>query len=642
MFACWQRYSAGVAESLLVPVVAFRTSIEARHVTKGLITRSAFAAPAHPVFDLLALQPAQRDFLWACVCAAADPLIYPHLVLLGGTDARRGLSPATYAALVGAEGDEVIELAHWLSTDPPIVQLGLLARGAPELLPSATPYRASARLVGELTGDRRLEPVLARVGGAISLPAAMNHDAAQGVALAALMGALNAKALVIVEGPRGAGRRTAVAAAAMKLGRNTVGLDASRLRASELEQATQALCAEAMLRDDVAVVSDVDRIIGDNPAEHAAILARILDEAPGACVITTATPGLDLPTARVIRRIAWQIPDVATRLALWQTAFGELAPPVDALREVAMRHRLGAGGIKNAAAMAIAAGRDITHTAIMAGIRDSLADRFGGLVERLPVEDRWDDMVLSTETRDQLKALVARVKYAWKVFEDWKFPRQTARGGGVAALLSGPPGTGKSMVAGIIAHDLGRELYRVDLSQVISKWVGETEKQLAQVFDAADAGHALLLFDEADSLFAKRTEVKSSSDRYANLEVNYLLQRIETFSGITILTTNLDTSIDPALRRRLAAHVVFWPPEHDERVALWKRFLATKAPVGGSVDFEALANDYPDMTGANIRNAVLAAAFLAAADDAEIDHERLRRAARAEYRAMGRVLGGKL
>jgi len=171
--------------------------------------------------------------------------------------------------------------------------------------------------------------------------------------------------------------------------------------------------------------------------------------------------------------------------------------------------------------------------------------------------------------------------------------------------------------------------------------VGETEKQLGELFDAAESSDALLLFDEADSLFARRTEVKSSSDRYANLEVNYLLQRIETFHGITILTTNLDTSIDAALRRRLATHIVFWPPEHDERLALWKRYATCGAPIQGELDFEQLAEEFPDMTGANIRNASLAAAFLAAAANGPISHALLLRAARGEYRAMGRVLGRK-
>jgi len=205
-------------------------------------------------------------------------------------------------------------------------------------------------------------------------------------------------------------------------------------------------------------------------------------------------------------------------------------------------------------------------------------------------------------------------------------------------LFSGPPGTGKTMVAGLLARELDLELYQIDLSKVVSKWVGETEKQLAKIFAAADAGHALLLFDEADSLFAKRTEVKSAVDRYANLEVNYLLQRIESFGGVTILTTNLETSIDAALKRRLAAHIVFQSPEHAESVQLWKRMLAVDAPIAHPLELEKLARTYEAMTGANIRNAVLAAAFTAASQGLPISQAHLERAARGEFRAMGRVL----
>ncbi len=166
--------------------------------------------------------------------------------------------------------------------------------------------------------------------------------------------------------------------------------------------------------------------------------------------------------------------------------------------------------------------------------------------------------------------------------------------------------------------------------------MGETEKQLARVFDAAEAGHALLLFDEADALFAKRSaEVKSAVDRYANLEVNYLLQRVESFGGVVILTTNLDASIDPALRRRLAAHITFAAPEYEERLRLWKQMLSDKAAYG-ELDLEELASEFEDLSGANIRNAALAAAFLAAGEDAPIRQEHLLRGARGEYRAMGR------
>jgi SpoVK/Ycf46/Vps4 family AAA+-type ATPase len=208
-------------------------------------------------------------------------------------------------------------------------------------------------------------------------------------------------------------------------------------------------------------------------------------------------------------------------------------------------------------------------------------------------------------------------------------------------MFSGPPGTGKTMVAGLIANQLGLELYQVDLSKVVSKWIGETEKQLGRLFDAAEDGHAVLLFDEADSLFGQRsTEMKGATDRYANLEVNFLLQRIENFDGIVILTTNLDASIDKAFKRRLAAHVVFQHPEEQERAQLWKRMVASDgAPLARDIDTRELARQFPKMTGANIRNAALAAAFLAAAQRRDtIDHATLVAAARSEYLSMGHVL----
>ena len=628
------------------PVIAFREAIEARLADRTRDVGAAFRWLPDEGLVRLVLDDQTSAYVWACAVATVDPMMYPHLIAIGGADGRRGLTPAMYAALTGIDEQVAIELAYWLAGEPLIVRLGLLHAAASGLAPIATPYRATPRLIGHLLGEAQLDQAVARCGGLIPLVDEPRHDDAQRTAIEALRRALAADRLVIVEGPRGVGRRSAIAGCAAQLGRSAVAIDGARVDFAELDRTIRAVCGDAILRGAIPVIADLDRVIvRDDQRDHVApMLARILDDVPGPCAVTTTRPGFELPCSRAIARVALQIADVPTRLALWHEALADRAPELPALREVALRHRLGAGQIAIAARAAIAVDPDtaapVPIADVIGGIRHALADRFGALAERLTVDDDWSAIVLSRETLDQLHALVARVQHAWTVFEDWGFPRQTARGGGVAALFSGPPGTGKTMVAGLIARELGRDLYRIDLSQIVSKWVGETEKQLGQVFDAAESGNALLLFDEADSLFARRTEVKSSSDRYANLEVNYLLQRIETFGGMTILTTNLDTSIDPALRRRLASHVVFWPPEHDERAALWTKFLATRAPVAGRIDVDELATEYPDMTGANIRNAALAAAFLAARDGGPITRDRVHRAARAEYRAMGRVLAG--
>jgi SpoVK/Ycf46/Vps4 family AAA+-type ATPase len=225
------------------------------------------------------------------------------------------------------------------------------------------------------------------------------------------------------------------------------------------------------------------------------------------------------------------------------------------------------------------------------------------------------------------------------VFEEWGMARVATTGRGLTALFQGPPGTGKTMVAGALARELGLDLYRVDLSRVMSKWIGETERNLANVFSAAEEGSAIILFDEADSLFTKRTEVKSSNDRFANLEVNYLLQRLDSFVGVAILTTNLGTAIDAAFKRRLQFRVTFPIPDEELREQLWRAHLPPGLPQAADLDLAELARRY-QLTGGSVRNCVLRAAFLAAAEDAVLDQEYLLRAIRLEYRSVGKLAEG--
>ena len=598
---------------------------------------------AHGLRALLDLDEVQLGFVEACVYAAADPLLHAPLVSLGGTDARRGLSLATYAALTGAD-HEVAAIAGWLAGDPLVLRLGFLAPATDGLLPGSTPYVPAARLVSYLAGSDATDAGVARIGGVVALPEVLELDASHAEIADRLAVALASteRVLVVVVGPRGVGRRTVVASAAARSQRSVVAIDASRA-AESTENLVLALHREAILRGAIPLIGDASELAtGEHAAQNRRTLARVIDAADHTCVVTTTDPGFDCPVVRQVIRFELRAPDAPTRVGLWRTMLGDSAVEPVVIEELAMRYPLGPGAIRAAARSARRATTEpLTRSDLIGGVRSSVAERFGGLADRLDVTDRWEDVVLPPETLDQVNALVSRVRHAYRVYEEWRFPRTTARGGGVAALFSGPPGTGKTLVAGVVARELDRDLFRVDLSRVVSKWVGETEKQLGELFDAAESSDALLLFDEADSLFAKRTEVKSSSDRYANLEVNYLLQRIETFHGVTILTTNLDTSIDAALRRRLAAHIVFWPPDHDERLLLWKRFATCGAPVTGTLQLDDLAAEFPDMTGANIRNASLAAAFLAAGSNEPLSHDLLVRAARSEYRAMGRVLGRK-
>ncbi|MEO7094250.1 MAG: ATP-binding protein, partial [Polyangiales bacterium] len=595
-----------------------------------LDARIAAATPADAMLALatrLALTPPQIDFVWAAVAVAIEPRLSVHIESLGGPAGRRGLSVAVYQRIVGGDGGR--ELALWLTRGNPLVEGGLLVPVGEAATPASRTYLAPARLCAHLAGNDDVDPGLARIAPSEGL----RFDTAQERALGPLARVLaGANALIAVEGPPGSGRTAAIAHAA---GRSLVALDADGIAPGPLGELLVALRREVELGDVLPVLAGVDRLAeGAGP-----MVATFLDRFPSTIVAVSGRIGAGLGTTRPIVRVRWPVPDIAIRRELW-TALGD-APEGD-LDGVAQRYRVGPGSIARAVASArlLEDGRLSVDTLIK-GLRHNIAEELGGLAQRVDVTQSWDDLVLGDDTRDQVDALIARVRHSHQVLERWGYRGKMARGTGVAALFSGAPGTGKTMVAGLIARELELELYQVDLSQVVSKWIGETEKQLSRLFDAAEQGHALLLFDEADSLFGQRTaDIKGATDRYANLEVNYLLQRVESFGGITILTTNMDTAIDRALKRRLAAHIVFDEPDEEARLTLWQRLATTAtAPLAADIDYAELARAFPKMSGANIRNAALSAAFLAAADLAsQIEQSHLSRAARAEYRSMGYVL----
>lgn len=261
----------------------------------------------------------------------------------------------------------------------------------------------------------------------------------------------------------------------------------------------------------------------------------------------------------------------------------------------------------------------------------------GALAEVLEPRTRWDDLVLPPAQLQQLRALVARVRHRARVLEDWGFEARSSRGLGTVALFSGPSGTGKTLAAEVVANELALDLVRVDLSQVMSKYIGETEKHLGALFDAAENGGAVLLFDEADTLFGKRSEVRDSHDRYANVEVGYLLQRVESFRGLAVLTTNNRSTLDPAFTRRIGTIVTFPYPDPSLRRRLWEGAFPAETPVDG-LDGRRLAD--VDLPGGGIAAAAIGAAYLAADDDTPVSRTHLETATRWELAKVGRSMPG--
>jgi SpoVK/Ycf46/Vps4 family AAA+-type ATPase len=260
--------------------------------------------------------------------------------------------------------------------------------------------------------------------------------------------------------------------------------------------------------------------------------------------------------------------------------------------------------------------------------RTEARPRLEGLAQRIEPVATWHDLVVPEREREQLRQIVLHVRHRTQVYESWGFVERSSRGLGISALFAGPSGTGKTTAAEVLANELRLDLFRIDLSQVISKYIGETEKNLSRVFDAAEQGAAVLLFDEADALFGKRTEVKDSHDRYANIEVSYLLQRMEAYRGVAILTTNRKSSLDQAFLRRIRFVIEFPFPEAPQRAEMWRRVFPSRTPVQ---DFNIDRLARLRVSGGSIHNIAMGAAFLAADAGRPVLMEHLLAAARAEF-----------
>ena len=537
-------------------------------------------------------------------------------------------------------GGAGIHMWRELGHDSAMRRLGFIERSdttaeAPE---HRRTWRVSRRVLSLVHGDLGIDAALSDI-------ATIEHDEPPrrvedlelsdgGVQL--VQGAFDRGRLLVVHGRVGIGRRSILSAIAHARGLLVLHVQ-GRSIAKEPEVAhhqLRAIARECRLLGLVPLIANLDALAATSETQDR---IDLVERELSGLVLTTASH----PIARRWKRapIAIELKPLggAQRARLWGRALPMAAPGDTEI--LSTMYPLAPAFIHAAGEVAVercGAGR-MNPAHIEAGLRAVLDDRLAGLATRITVTQTWDDLVLPEDQTTAIVELLARIRERRRVYEDWGFAAKVGRGLGVSALFSGPPGTGKTMAAGLVARALKVELYQADLSKIVSKWIGETEKNLAALFDAAEAGHAVLLFDEADALFGKRTEVRSSNDRHANQEVNFLLQRLESFAGICILTTNHEPAIDEAFRRRLSVQVRFPMPEPEERERLWRAMIPASAPQTGDLGIERLARTYM-MSGGYIRNAVLRAAFLAADEQGAIDAPRLARAAQLEYESMGRIV----
>jgi len=558
------------------------------------------------------------------------------------------------ARILGSPEHGPLDERYRLSESSPLVSAGLVRLrspepGAPLLAASVT---ADRRVVAYLLGSDDVDPSIADCTEAIDPDTTVStlpiDDAVRRTVDRAAPAPAQSPTMVALTGPDGVGKRDAVAAMATGLHRPVVRSDAARLFRTDCADPFERVCREARLRNALVHLTNLDRLDGDDGQAGGVeavvdTLADVRDH-----VFLSGSAEWQPPRAvdsHTVSRLRLPRPGYERRTDLWERRLASDAIDLDAgeldTADLAATFSLTRGGIDEAIEQARTRSADgLTSDAIYEACRAQSRETLGDLAVRSEPTYTWDDIVLPAEELRQLHAVAAHISHRGTVYSDWGFADRFNLGTGLNVLFSGPSGTGKTMAAEILASEAGLDLFKIDLASVVSKYIGETEKHLKRIFDEAEHSDAVLFFDEADALFGERSEVSDSHDRYANVEVSYLLQRMEEHDGTVIMTTNLEENIDDAFQRRINRTVEFPRPDHASRYAIWQNIFPEDTPVG-DLDYEFLSSF--DLTGGNVENVALTAAFLAADDGGADDEGRVEmrhvvRALRRELQKTGRLV----
>ena len=501
--------------------------------------------------------------------------------------------------------------------------------------------------------------VVDAINSALTRPTCDNRDETSEATRATDVSDDRGTRLMLIGQP-GSGRRTILSAILARMAEpGLLSLDLAQLPddREQFESLLSTACTEALMRDCTLLLQG-DHFFDDPErlGRLSAPLERVLERFRGRLSLTAnrANPMVHQLVGDLIE-VAVPAPDSSEQLAMWQRALeasgarfddalpellvqrfeqtpGVIRRSVDrAMRRAALMGTRRSDGPEGAASDAV----ELTLDDLTSAVRHlSGARSLGSIAEPLTTNLSWDDAILDPQVEQVLQEILWHAQHRAKILDEWGFRRTMSYGRGLSCLFYGASGTGKTMMAGVLARTLRKELYRIDLSRIASKWVGETERNLARLFDEAERAQVILLFDEADSLFTRRMQVSSSTDRSANNQIGYLLQRMESYDGMTVMTTNLEKSIDEAFKRRIRYAVRFPMPNGAQRAKLWASMLPERAPRDPDIDFTALGERF-EFSGGNIKNAVLRAAVFAAHENKPISFQHLCDAGSNQARDLG-------
>lgn len=596
------------------------------------------AMPYPPALDTLSsifgLSWFERNILVLCAAPELDSSFSVLLSSVQGDPIR--LSPTFSLALAA------LPEGHWSALMPnaPLRYWRLIEmRGSNAL--TTCPLSLDERILHYLAGvphmDERLSGIVEPVFSAGDSSASDKLLTDQIIRAWAQSDRKSSLPVIQLCGSESLGKRAIAANACSGLGLNLFGMSAHSIpnTTAEIRELIRLWEREAVLGNYALFVECED--IDASDAMRAHVLKSFYEQMRGFLILSTSKRNNLIN--RPLVTLGVKRPSTTEQRALWINSLGDMANRLDgSLEAIVSQFDLDTEIIRSVSSEAIEyIGRDVAETTesshdpakvIWNICRSYARPRLDILAQCIDPAATWDDIVLPEQQRQVLKEIAIHVRQRAKVYEEWGFSSKGSRGLGISALFSGESGTGKTMAAEVLANELRLDLYRIDLSQVVNKYIGETEKNMKRVFDAAESGGVILLFDEADSLFGKRSEVKDSHDRYANIEVSYLLQRMEAYRGLAILTTNLKNAIDTAFLRRIRFVVQFPFPDTGYRAEIWRRSFPCETPTH-NLDIHKLAK--LNVAGGNIRNIAINAAFLAADAGEPVRMAHLLTAARSEY-----------
>jgi hypothetical protein len=518
-----------------------------------------------------------------------------------------------------------------VSSDAPLIHSGLIVVEEPERPFLSRSLRVPDRVAAHLLGEDRPDPLVTP----LIRPDVMTRPDGISTALAAVV-ASGIRLVYLRERPGGSAPAMAAAGLA-GAGYGVLSIDLDHLNpATELETVVRAIGREALLSSAAVVAGPIESVL-----DRGSNAVRALAALPGPVVLhgrATWEPGWSRAVPLIVDT---EVASSAERRDQWERSLGSDGPAGLGEADVATQFLLSgeqvARAVEAARLQARLTGVEVSLEHLRAGARAQNGAGLERLARRIQPKVSWPDLVLAPATAEALQELAGRARRREVVLDDWNMRPGGGRGRGITVLFAGDSGTGKTMSAEVVAGDLGLDLYAVNLATVVDKYVGETEKNLERIFAEADGVNAVLLFDEADALFGKRSEVRDANDRYANIEVGYLLQRMETFDGLAILATNLRANVDDAFVRRLDMIIDFPSPDAGLRRALWDRCLAPGVPRASDLDLDFCAQAF-ELSGGNIRNIALTAAYLAADSGRPVTMADLIRAVHREYRKLGRMV----